>query len=83
MHKPLKVIYKAHFQSKKRAFHDEQRKTVELMSEFGIRKVRGADALCTRSWCYQKNKLFWVPNELRQKAEKGLLGKLDPPVGDF
>jgi predicted GIY-YIG superfamily endonuclease len=79
MHKPVEVIYKAHFPSTVLAHRDEKRKTVELMRQYGIRKVRGADALCTRDWCYQKDRLFWVPGELRALALAGELGKLDPP----
>ena len=77
LHKPVKLIYTALFTTSVLAHKDEKRKTVELMRQHGIRKVRGADALCTRDWCYQKDRLFWVPFELRKMAEQGLLGELD------
>ena len=85
LYKPVRLIYKAHFPTKVDALKDEKRKVVELMRKYGIRKVRGADALCTKPWCYQPDRLFWVPFELREKAKQGLLGKLDVPnvVGDF
>ena len=78
IHKPVKLIYVSHFDTEHEAKFDEKRKTVELMAKYGIRKVRGADALSTRPWCYQKDRLFWVPAELRELAKAGKLGTLDP-----
>ena len=84
LHKPIRQIYYAEFDDYYEAFKDEHRKTVELMRKYGIRKVRGADALNTRHDCYQKHNLFWVPVELRDLARQGKLGKLDPsPLDDL
>jgi hypothetical protein len=78
MHAPLEVVYFKKFSSYREAFSDEQRQTVLYMRKYGMRHVRGADALNCRDDCYTANSIqFWVPKELRKDALSGLLGEVD------
>ena len=67
------------------AFAEEQRLTILYMRTYGIRFVRGADALNTRADCYTPGSIqFWVPKPLREAALRGELGQVDPqPVFAF
>ena len=80
MHPPKEVIYMKKFETYLEAFKDEQKNTVKYMRKFGIRFVRGADALNCREDCYTAQSIsFWVPPSLRKEALRGELGKIDYP----
>jgi predicted GIY-YIG superfamily endonuclease len=82
LHEPLEVVYFKKFSSYKAAFKDEQAQTVIYMRKYGIRHVRGADALNCKPNCYTQNSIqFWVPKSLRKDALAGRLGKVDSPLG--
>ena len=66
------------FENYLEAFKDEQKKTIEYMRKYGMRHVRGADALNCRDDCYTSQSLsFWIPATLREEALAGKLGVVD------
>jgi len=59
----------------------ERENTVEFMRTYGIRKVRGHDAVNCQRGCYRPEAIrFWVPIELREDALAGRLGEIDNAV---
>jgi predicted GIY-YIG superfamily endonuclease len=85
LHHPLEVLSKKRFPDHATAFAEEQRLTILYMRTYGIRFVRGADALNTRADCYTPGSIqFWVPKPLRKAALRGELGEVDPqPIFSF
>ena len=66
------------FETYLEAFKDERQNTIQYMRKYGMRKIRGADALNCRDDCYTPQSLcFWIPAELRKEALAGKLGKVD------
>jgi hypothetical protein len=78
---PVEVIRMQKHTNMHQATLRERENTVEFMRTYGIRKVRGHDAVNCQRGCYRPEAIrFWVPIELREDALAGRLGEVDDVV---